>query len=105
MGLASVARRISTARGDRRLGSTAERWRVFYTPKENGMKTNRLDPGPAYESANVVARDLLQAIGERLQHLPPPGQATWYDVAEMCDVAAELGAVLRMLDIGVMEGD
>ena len=69
------------------------------------MKTNRLEPGPAYESANVIARDLVQAIGERLQHSPPPGQATWLDVAEMCDLAADLGDILRRMTVDVMEGD
>ena len=69
------------------------------------MKSMRLDPGPSYESANVVARDLLQAIHERLQQAPPPGQATWLDVDEICVLTADLGDILRRMTVDVMEGD
>ena len=69
------------------------------------METNRLEPGPSCELANAVARDLLQAIGKRLQQAPPPNQATWYDVDEICVLTADLGDILRRMTVDVMEGD
>ncbi len=55
------------------------------------MTKPRLQAEPAYENSHLVARDLLERIGELFEDLPAPG-------GMLAGVNDRLAAVVAMLD-------
>ena len=57
---------------------------------------------PAYENAHLVARDLLDRIGELLADLPAPGRddhpIDWGHVGDLAHVNALLAQAVAFLD-------
>ncbi len=73
--------------------------------KMNAPRKSKLDPIPAYETAHLVAQDLLQRVRELLQDQPAPensmGDSTpihWGHVGQMCEVNQRLASVVAFLD-------
>lgn len=68
-------------------------------PKSNKPKLNA---EAAYENAHLVARDLLERIGELLQDMPAPGNDNhpihWGHVGDISHVNELLSRVVRHLD-------
>lgn len=64
-------------------------------------RTQRLQAEPAYESAHLIARDLVTRIEELLQDQPAPGtedvRIHWGHVGDMMHVNAQLAEVVRFL--------
>jgi hypothetical protein len=61
----------------------------------------KLEAEPAYESAHLVAHDLLARIGELLQDLPAPGDDAhpihWTHVGDISHINTMLSVVIRFL--------
>jgi hypothetical protein len=66
----------------------------------NAPRKSKLDPIPAYETAHLVAQDLLQRVRELLQDQPAPDSIPihWGHVGQMCEVNQRLAAVVAFLD-------
>ena len=66
------------------------------------MSKPRLLAEPAYENAHLVARDLLERIGELLQDMPAPGcdefPIHWGHVGDISHVNELLSQVVGFLD-------
>jgi hypothetical protein len=65
------------------------------------MTKPRLQAEPAYENSHLVARDLLERIGELLTDLPAPGgqlAIDWPLVGMLAGVNERLASVVAMLD-------
>jgi hypothetical protein len=65
------------------------------------QRKSKIDPIPAYETAHLVAQDLMQRIRELLQDQPAPEDSTpihWGHVGTMCEVNQRLAAVVAFLD-------
>ena len=66
-----------------------------------GNKKPRLEAEPAYENAHLVARDLLERIGELLIDMPAPGDDEhpihWGHVADISHANDLLSQVVRFL--------
>lgn len=59
----------------------------------------RLNAEAAYENAHLVARDLLERIGELLQDQPAPSENThWGHVGDITHVNELLSQVVNFLD-------
>ncbi len=65
------------------------------------MKKPRLEAEPAYESAHMVATDLVGRISELLQDLPAPGgdvDINWCHVGSLAEVNQRLASVVAFLE-------
>ena len=65
------------------------------------MKKPRLEAQPAYESAHMVATDLLGHIAELLQDLPAPdGEVVinWGHVGSLAEVNHRLASIVAFLE-------
>ena len=65
------------------------------------MTKQRLEAQPSYESAHMVATDLLAHIGELLQDLPAPdGEVVinWAHVGSLAEVNRRLASVVAFLE-------
>ena len=65
-------------------------------------KKPKLEAEPAFENAQLVARDLLQRIGELLTDMPTPGNDKhpihWGNVGDVNHVNERLSQVVAFLD-------
>ncbi|MEN6507123.1 MAG: hypothetical protein ABFD92_21510 [Planctomycetaceae bacterium] len=64
------------------------------------MAKPKLEAQPAYESAHMVATDLLAHIGELLQDMPAPdGEVTinWGHVGSLAEVNGKLAEIIAFL--------
>ena len=65
------------------------------------MTKPRLQAEPAYENSHLVARDLLERIGELFEDLPAPGgklAIDWSLVGLLAGVNERLASVVAVLD-------
>lgn len=57
-----------------------------------------LEAQPAYESAHLVAQDLVQRVKELLGQVGQGAAAGWSDVGEIVDVANRLAGAVSLLE-------
>ena len=69
------------------------------TARQN--KRPKLNAEAAYENAHLVARDLVERIGELLYDMPAPGveehPINWCDVGSITEVNSRLSAVIAFM--------
>lgn len=66
------------------------------------MRKPNLQAEAAYENAHLVARDLIERVGELLQDMPAPGVEEhpihWGHVGDICEVTSRLASVVTFLE-------